>query len=90
MLSSASRRWSAGGDKKVKVTALLDKTTKGTRLRAFLETEAKELTAIGNSMRIRHSEATQEKVEKSEEVDYLFHRAFSFIRLILRATGREA
>jgi hypothetical protein len=61
-----------------------------TRLRAFLETEAKELTAIGNSMRIRHSEATQEKVEKSEEVDYLFHRAFSFIRLILRATGREA
>jgi hypothetical protein len=79
-----------GRDKKVQATALLDKTTKGTRLREFLEAEANALTAIGNNLQIRHFETPQEKLENPAEVDYLFHRMFSFIRLILRATGREA
>jgi len=79
----------AGSDKRAQVTALLDKVTQAPRLREFLEKEANELTAIGNSLRIRHSETTQETLARSEEVDYFFHRMFSFVRLILRATGRE-
>jgi|AGTN01.2.fsa_nt_gi hypothetical protein len=79
----------SGGDKKAQVTALLNRTAQAPRLRGFLETEAKELTTIGNSLQIRHFEMTQEKLERAEDVDYLFHRMFSFIRLVLRTTGRE-
>jgi hypothetical protein len=78
-----------GNDKRMQVKALLDKVTQMPRLRSFLENEAKELTAIGNNLQIRHFETTQEKLELAEEVDYLFHRMFSFIRLVLHSTGRE-
>ena len=78
-----------GNDKRAQAMALLDKAVKAPRLREFLEKEAKELTAIGNNLQIRHFEKTQEKLERPEEVDYLFHRMFSFIRLVLRVTGRE-
>jgi hypothetical protein len=77
-----------GTDKRAQVTALLDKTVQAPRLRTYLENEAKELTAIGNNLQIRHFETNQEKLEDPEQVDYLFHRMFSFIRLVLHATGR--
>ena len=57
------------------------------RLRARLETEASELTGIGNELRIRHSETSQEMLTKNEHIDYLFHRLFSLIQLILRTKG---
>jgi hypothetical protein len=78
-----------GFDKRAQATSLLDKTVQSPRLRVFLENEAKELTAIGNNLQIRHFEMTQEKLEHPQEVDYIFHRMFSFIRLVLHATGRE-
>jgi hypothetical protein len=76
-----------GQDKKAQVTALLDKTATG-KYRAALEAEAMELTRIGNTFRIRHSETTQEPLTQSAQTDYLFHRMFSFLRLVLSATGR--
>jgi hypothetical protein len=78
-----------GADKRAQVTALLDKAARTPRLRAFLEAEAKELTTIGNTLQIRHFETTQEKLELAEDVDYLFHRMFAFIRFVLHRTGRE-
>ena len=78
-----------GGDKRAQVTAILDKAAQSPRLRAVLEREAKELTEIGNTLQIRHFETTQEKLAHSEDVDYLFHRMFSFIRLLLKRTRRE-
>ena len=78
-----------GTEKRAQATALLDKAVQAPRFRSFLETEAKELTTIGNTLQIRHFEKTQEKLERPEEVDYLFHRMFSFVRLLLRTTGRE-
>jgi hypothetical protein len=78
-----------GNDKRAQTMALLDKAAQAPRLRVFFENEAKELTAIGNNLQIRHFETTQEKLERPEEVDYLFHRMFSFIRVVLRTTGRE-
>ena len=54
------------------------------RFRERLETESLELTSIGNNHQIRHAEVTQEKLENTEHIDYLFHRLFSMIQLILK------
>jgi hypothetical protein len=77
-----------GKDKKTSTKTLLDRTANEPNFREVLEREAKELTDIGNNFRIRHSEVTKVPLQNSEQVDYLFHRMFSLIRLILRATGR--
>jgi hypothetical protein len=53
-----------------------------------LHNEALELTRIGNDFTIRHSETYKVPLELSEHVDYLFHRLFALIRLLLRTTGR--
>jgi len=37
---------------------------------------------------IRHTETTKTPITKSAHVDYLFHRMFSIIRLLLRSSGR--
>jgi AbiJ-like protein len=77
-----------GKDKKASTTALLDKVTSEPTLRGCLELEARELTDIGNTFMIRHTETNKVPVTESAQVDYLFHRLFAVIRLILRATGR--
>jgi hypothetical protein len=48
------------------------------------------VTAVGNEFMIRHSETDQVPIADSGPVDYLFHRMFSLVMLILRATEREA
>ena len=58
------------------------------RHRERLDKEAFELTSIGNSFQIRHTETQQTPLELSEHVDYLFHRLFSMVWLILRTTNR--
>ena len=58
------------------------------KFRDLLGEEAKALTRSGNELGIRHSETNQERLEASQQVDYLFQRLFSLIHLILRATGR--
>lgn len=79
-----------GSDKLARVTILLDRAagSNGSGFRQMLETEAREVTNIGNSFQIRHSETTQEALTSSNHVDYLFHRLFALIRLVLRTTGR--
>ena len=47
--------------------------------------EAREITGIGNCLRIRHSETSQEMLATSEHADYLFYRLYSFIQLTLRS-----
>lgn len=73
--------------KKAGITALLDNAagSKSPKFRKTLEREAKELTDVGNCLQIRHSESDREKVNQAEHIDYLFHRLFSLIQLILRA-----
>lgn len=80
----------SGQNKSVQVKTLLDRAagSSGSQFRETLEREATELTRIGNSFQIRHSETTQEPLQTSEHVDFLFHRLFSLIRLVLRTTGR--
>lgn len=79
-----------GSDKRAQADALLDcAAAPGTKMRAALAEEAKSLTSIGNSLRIRHSEVTQEMIDRSEQLDWLFVRMFGFLRLLLLSSGRS-
>ncbi|MDY0012201.1 MAG: hypothetical protein RBS40_04840 [Rhodocyclaceae bacterium] len=71
-------------DKKRSIKILLDAVAREPSLQARLEAEAKELTEIGNSHLIRHSEVRQVPVIDVDHVDYLFHRLFAMIQLMLR------
>lgn len=77
-----------GTNKKEQADRVLDAAAQARKFRTFLGEEAKALTNIGNSLRIRHSETSQEPIETLEQVEHLFHRMFGFLRLVLRATGR--
>ena len=74
-------------NKKRSINIILDTAASEPSLRARLEQEAIELTAIGNSHLIRHSEVNQEPVIDVDQVDYLFHRLFAMIQLVLRKRG---
>jgi hypothetical protein len=77
-----------GKDKKASVKMLLDTAASDASLRERLEGEATALTDIGNTFMIRHTEVNKIPVVKSEHVDYLFHRMFALVRLLLRTSGR--
>lgn len=78
-----------GTDKRAQADPLLDRiAAHGSSFRQALGREAAELTKIGNSFRIRHSETTQEALTSLDQVDYLFTRMFAFVRLILKGTNR--
>lgn len=79
-----------GPDKKSQVKVLLDDTagSSSPKFREALEQDAVELTKIGNTFQIRHSETNQERLTRSEHVDYLFHRLFALIHVILRTNDR--
>ncbi|MBA7483957.1 hypothetical protein ES707_19474 [subsurface metagenome] len=72
-------------DKKASIECLLNKAASEANFRAVLEKEALELTRIGNKFKIRHSETSQIPLESSQHIDYLFHRLFTLIQLILRS-----
>ena len=75
-----------GDDKKTQTKAMLDDAAgvRSPKFREALEREAKELTSMGNRLHIRHAETNQEVLAKSEHVDYLFHRLFGLVNLILQ------
>ena len=74
-------------DKKRSTKILLDRGSAEPNLRDRIELEAKQLTEIGNAFMIRHAEVTKTPITESIHVDYLFHRLFSFIRMLLQANG---
>lgn len=74
-------------DKRNSTKILLDKGAAEPNLRGQLESEARQLTEIGNSFMIRHTEVTKTPITESIHVDYLFHRLFSLIRMLLQANG---
>ena len=70
------------------VAGMLVKVAPEPNFRARLDQEARELTRIGNNFRIRHSETSQRPLQLDEHVDYLFHRMFSLISMMLKVTYR--
>ena len=70
-------------DKKDSITTLLDKAASDPDVRDMLEEEARKLTDIGNTFHIRHTEITQIRISDGAVLDYLFHRLFSMIQLLI-------
>jgi hypothetical protein len=77
-----------GRDKRESAGHLLDKAAADPTFRARLEEEAIALTGIGNTFMIRHTEIDKIPISDSAQLDYLFHRMFSLVRLLLKASGR--
>ena len=75
------------GDKKRSIKIILDAAASEPSLRGRLEAEALELNFIGNSHLIRHSEVNQVPIVDVDHIDYLFHRLFAMIQLMLRKQG---
>jgi hypothetical protein len=75
-------------NKRASIAALFSKALPAAELREVANSDGEALTAIGNAFMIRHSEVGKVPIERSEEIDYLFHRLFALMRLLLRATGR--
>jgi len=73
----------SGKNKKSSAEKLLEKASQEDNFRRMLETEALELTRIGNEFQIRHSETNKIPVKTNEHIDYLFHRLFAIINLFL-------
>ena len=71
-------------NKKRSIALLLDKVAAETSIRQMLEEEARKLTEIGNTFHIRHTEVTQTRISDSDHLDYLFHRIFAMIQLVLK------
>ena len=70
-------------DKKESTKKILDRAAVEPIFRELLESEAKELTHIGNNFRIRHSETSKIEISESMLIDYLFYRMFAIINLLL-------
>ena len=79
-----------GANKQVQAKAMLDKAASEPGFRELLEREAKELNSIGNSFQIRHSETTQTPLQLDDHVDYLFHRLFSLIWMLVKLRAEKA
>lgn len=75
-------------NKKQSLAALLDKVASEPIFREILEQESRTLTDIGNKFRIRHHETGKIEMSDPSQVDYLFERMLSLLRLILRKSGR--
>jgi len=76
-------------DKRQSSAALIARVSEEPRIREMLDEEMRvDLEGFGNGFFIRHANAAQVSLQSSEEIDYLFHRLFAVIRLLLRSTGR--
>jgi hypothetical protein len=78
-------------DKKASIRHLLARAAKGnSAFEAHLNAECAELTKIGNTFHIRHSEHDQQPLPAPTQtsIDYLFTRVLSLIAYLLRQTGR--
>ncbi|MEI2557696.1 AbiJ-NTD4 domain-containing protein [Acinetobacter pittii] len=67
---------------------LLKKSFDNQLFKVLIENEMKELTEIGNTYRIRHSEPKQATLQSHDQIDYLFHRCLSMIDLVIYRTHK--
>jgi hypothetical protein len=74
---------SVPSNKKLSITTLLDSVAAEPAFRDALETEARELTRIGNEFQIRHTEVGKPAIQEADHIDYLFHRLFAVIWLAI-------
>lgn len=78
---------SEGGDARQSSKKLLEKAASEPNFQQRLNDEALELWEIGNQFMIRHHAVSQIPLQSSDHVDYLFHRMFALVYLILKSKG---
>ncbi|KZE53900.1 hypothetical protein J3A72_001447 [Stenotrophomonas sp. PvP093] len=71
-------------DKAKSIAIILDRCATEPEFRKMLDAEARELTRIGNSHLFRHHEMKQTPVVDVQQVDYLYHRLFAMVELVIR------
>lgn len=76
-------------DKKKGIQQLLELAVPCSALRNRIQQEARALTEIGNQFRIRHSETDQIPIDREIDVDYLFHRLYALLRLVIVGVQRS-
>lgn len=74
---------SDSNNKRLSVRILLDRASSDANFRALLEVEAGALTKIGNEFHIRHFETNRSPVVEAEHFEYLFHRMYALLHLLL-------
>lgn len=74
-------------NKRTSVDRLLQKVSTNAAFREELDQEATALTRIGNTFEIRHFETGKTPIEDDAQVDYLFHRLWALLSLLLEARG---
>lgn len=77
-----------GVDKRTSISILLANSCSDPQFQVRLNNEALALTNIGNDFMIRHHETSKIPIVSGEQVDYLFHRLFALIYLILKTSNR--
>jgi hypothetical protein len=77
-------------DKQKGIAALLARAAPNVDFRAILDSEGRTLTAIGNEFQIRHFETNKKPISSDTQVDYLFHRLFALVWLLLQSVRRDA
>ena len=77
-----------GPDKKKQIEILLKRAIPQSEFRERVNQEAIALTNIGNDFAIRHTETNKIVISEPEFLDYLFHRLFALIQMLLRRTNR--
>lgn len=77
------------GNKRLSVSRLLDQCSPEPEFRQLLEQEAQQLTAIGNNFHIRHFETDKVALTSAAHNDYLFHRLYALIHLLLFSRSRD-
>jgi hypothetical protein len=71
------------GNKQASVTQLLGRAANDAAFLEVLQREAAELTNIGNRFHIRHFETDRTPITADSHVDYLFHRMWAMVWLLL-------
>lgn len=71
-------------DKKKGITLLLESAIPCDNLRERIDQEGRSLTDIGNNFMIRHTETDKIPINRSVDVDYLFHRLYALIQLLVK------
>jgi hypothetical protein len=62
----------------------MDNAANESNFRDVFEREGRELTAIGNKFQIRYVETNQTPLKNDEHIDYLLHRLFAIIYMLLK------
>lgn len=76
-------------NKKQSILSLISQSGTAPAFLDCIESEARELTRIGNDFQIRHHEIGKAALESIQQVRYFFQRLFAMIQLLLSKGGLE-